>query len=253
MRWKVNTVYTFESRIRYSEVGEDRLLTVPSLIDYFQDCSTFQSEDLGMGLDHLKAEKMAWFVLFWQLNIYRRPKLAEKVRTGPSPYAMKGFLGYRNFMMETLEGERLVEANSVWSLMNTETMRPCRIPAPMMELYGTNPPFPMEYRDRKISLIKPDGAESAEGSVITVSEQHLDSNHHVNNGQYVRFVMNMIPAGAELANLYVEYRKQARLGDRLVPVCFRKDGNGGTAYVVSLENEADRREIFAAAEMVIKA
>mgnify|MGYP000603361539 CR=1 FL=1 len=34
--------YSFTSRIRYSEIGEDGNLTLPGLINYFQDCSTFQ-------------------------------------------------------------------------------------------------------------------------------------------------------------------------------------------------------------------
>ena len=36
-------MYTFDSRIRYSETDEYSSLTVPALIDYFQDCSSFQS------------------------------------------------------------------------------------------------------------------------------------------------------------------------------------------------------------------
>ncbi len=39
-------MYTFQSRIRYSEVGPDGRLTLESLLDYFQDASTFHSEDL---------------------------------------------------------------------------------------------------------------------------------------------------------------------------------------------------------------
>ncbi len=68
----------------------------------------------------------------------------------------------------------------------------------------------------------------------------------------MRFAMNMLPAGKELSNLYVEYRKQARLGDRLVPVCYRKEEDGKTSYMVSLFNDADMREVVAAAEMVVK-
>ncbi len=30
--------YSFTSRIRYSEIGEDGNLTLPGLINYFQDC-----------------------------------------------------------------------------------------------------------------------------------------------------------------------------------------------------------------------
>ena len=43
-------MYTFESRVRYSEIAEDGLLALPAVIDYMQDCTNFQSEDLGAGL-----------------------------------------------------------------------------------------------------------------------------------------------------------------------------------------------------------
>ena len=35
-------MYSFDSRIRYSETDADGRLTPEKLIDYFQDCSTFQ-------------------------------------------------------------------------------------------------------------------------------------------------------------------------------------------------------------------
>ena len=53
-------MYTFDARIRYSEVDSRRRLTVEKLIDYFQDCTTFQSEDLGVGLDFMTARGIAW-------------------------------------------------------------------------------------------------------------------------------------------------------------------------------------------------
>ena len=37
------TMYTFDSRVRYSEVGIDGNMTLIALLDYFQDCSTFHS------------------------------------------------------------------------------------------------------------------------------------------------------------------------------------------------------------------
>ena len=39
-------MYSFDSFVRYSEVGEDKKLTLDGIINYFQDCSTFQSEEL---------------------------------------------------------------------------------------------------------------------------------------------------------------------------------------------------------------
>lgn len=47
-----------DGRVRFSEIDHTRKITVPSIINYFQDCSTFQSEDIGVGLDVLsKKEK----------------------------------------------------------------------------------------------------------------------------------------------------------------------------------------------------
>ena len=41
-------MYTFDSRIRYSEIDRSGRLSIPAVVDYFQDCSAFQSEELGV-------------------------------------------------------------------------------------------------------------------------------------------------------------------------------------------------------------
>ena len=45
-------MYEFNSRVRYSEIDHHGTLTLPALINYFQDCSTFQSEDV-LSLIHI--------------------------------------------------------------------------------------------------------------------------------------------------------------------------------------------------------
>ena len=42
-------MYSFNSRVRYSEVNSEKELTLPSLLDYLQDCCMFESEDFGVG------------------------------------------------------------------------------------------------------------------------------------------------------------------------------------------------------------
>ncbi len=49
-------MYTFDRRVRYSEIDHHGTMKLPALINYFQDCSTFQSEDIGQGLEVLKRE-----------------------------------------------------------------------------------------------------------------------------------------------------------------------------------------------------
>ena len=47
-------MYSFSTRVRYSEVDSNLTLSFPAIINYFQDCSIFHSEDLGIGIDFLK-------------------------------------------------------------------------------------------------------------------------------------------------------------------------------------------------------
>lgn len=44
--------YEFEGKVRYSEIDHRATMTLPALINYFQDCSTFQSEQL-LSLIHI--------------------------------------------------------------------------------------------------------------------------------------------------------------------------------------------------------
>ena len=46
--------YEFESKVRYSEIDHRGTMTLPALINYFQDCSTFQSEEIGYVMEVLK-------------------------------------------------------------------------------------------------------------------------------------------------------------------------------------------------------
>ena len=99
--------YSFTSRIRYSEIGEDGCLTLPGLINYFQDCSTFQSEAIGEGVAELKKRGCAWVLSAWQIHIRRYPSLGEAVKITTWANGFRGFLGMRNFTLETEEGEML--------------------------------------------------------------------------------------------------------------------------------------------------
>lgn len=213
-------MYSFTSRIRYSETDSFGRLTPEKLIDYFQDCSTFQSEDCEIGVKQMLSRGLAWIIVYWRVELYRMPVLGEEVRIGTLPYEMKGGIGLRNFLMETAYGERLANANSVWTLVDTQTKHPVRIPADIIEKYPLEQKLDMEYDSRKIRL--PDLA-GREKSPIVVQEYHLDTNRHMNNGQYVRIAAGLLSADKEPSVLRIEYRQQAVLGDRITPVIYASD------------------------------
>ena len=53
-------MYSFSSTVRYSECDEHAQLGIVALINYLQDCSTFHTESLGLGISHMAEHHFAW-------------------------------------------------------------------------------------------------------------------------------------------------------------------------------------------------
>lgn len=204
-------IYTFDTRIRFSEVDENEYLKCENFINYFQDCSTFQSEDLGLGLDYLRENRQVWVLTSWQIEIIRYPKLCDRVTVGTMAYDFKSFLGYRNFFMKDENGEMIAKANSIWVLLSTQTGRPVKPSEKQLENYGKEEKLDMNYLSRKIDV--PDNLKKM-GEII-VTESHLDTNHHVNNGQFVKMAVASINGEKRPEGIRVEYKNQAYLSDRI--------------------------------------
>ena len=164
--------YSFTSRIRYSEIGEDGNLTLPGLINYFQDCSTFQSEAIGEGVAELKKRGCAWVLSAWQIHVRRYPSLGEAVKITTWASGFKGFLGMRNFTMETEDGEMLACANSIWSYVNMETGHPVRAPKETTDAYGIDDPI-AEYKQQAHlgDVLHPLRAETENGCFISLNDE----------------------------------------------------------------------------------
>ena len=58
-------MYEYKIRIGFSDCDINKTFTLTSLIDAFQDCSTFQSEDLGVGFDVLTQHNVVWVINYW--------------------------------------------------------------------------------------------------------------------------------------------------------------------------------------------
>lgn len=224
--------YEFHSHVRYSECGEDGRLSLKAVVDYFQDTATFQGEHLGIGVGYLKKQNIAWILTSWQIITDHFPKLAEPVTAQTWAYDFKNFYGLRNLVLLDGEGRKAAWANSVWVLMDMKRMRPVKVPPLLLEKYGSDEPLEMEYAPRKIK--EPETGE--EMTPFAVVKTHLDTNHHVNNGQYIEMARTYLPEKFDLYETRVEYKAQAHLGDLICPKVCTEDG----VVTVSLRNEEGR-------------
>ncbi len=207
-------MYTFNSKVRYTELNHYKGTMDPSgIINYFQDCSTFQSEELGRGLQYLNESNRVWLLNSWQLQMLQPIRLGEQIAVCTWPYDFKGFYGYRNFIMKDEKDTILAVASSIWVYIDTTTGRPTRIPEDCLG-YQIEPPYPMETVTRKIAIPN----DYISNDPITVMKYNIDSYNHVNNGQYIKMAEEYLPMGYRISSMRAEYRMQAVLGDAILPL-----------------------------------
>lgn len=207
-------MYSFKSRVRFSEVDAKQHMTLYSILNYFQDCSIFHSEHIQSGINQLTQEGHAWILSSWQVAVDHCPSLGEEIEVSTWAYGFRGFYGYRNFKIEDSCNRITACANTIWTFMDLRTKSPVRIPEHIQNAYGFEPQLPMENAPRKIKL--PSNGTQCEP--LTVHKFQIDTNQHMNNAQYVLIAQEYLPEQSIITQMRADYRKSAVLNDSIYPV-----------------------------------
>jgi len=206
-------MYSFKSRVRYSECDEKSNMTLLALVNYLQDSVTFQSESLNLGVNHWEDNRAAWVLSYWHIIIERFPKLGEEICISTWAYDFTRFMGYRNFTIKDKDEQGIAYANSLWVYVDTETGKLKRVDEEQKLLYSTKSAYPMETLSRKVEL--PSKMEAKE--TFKVPRFCIDSNQHVNNEKYILMAMEYLSNNSRVKSVRIEYKNAAALGEIIYP------------------------------------
>ncbi len=206
--------FEYDEVVQYSKCNRDAQLTTTALINYCQDVATYQSDSIGVGVYYLMPLHKGWFTISWQIDVLRMPKYLDRITLGTIVYQNRGSLAGRNCYIKDENGDYMVKVDSVWAFADSETGKMCRLLPEVTEAYTLGEPLEMEHCGRKIEV----EAEMEDRPIFTIGPDVLDSNGHVNNGQYVAIAeRRYLPQHFPLARLRVEYKVQLHEGDRVLP------------------------------------
>lgn len=232
-------MFSFDTKVRYSELNEDRIVRPESIVNYLQDCTTFHSDSLGADVDFYMTEKKVWVLNSWQIEIDRQIEANEEIKVCTWPYDYTGAYGHRNFVIKDSEGNDIVKANTLWVFTDLITGRPIKLNEEIAKLYTLEEKLDMTYLDRKIKL--PQGVFGIAYDKVPVRKYFIDSNGHVNNGKYIGCAAEYIPDGFKVERIRAEYKRPAKYGDTLYPMVYTVDnGNNTSSIWVSLNDENEK-------------
>lgn len=232
--------FEYDFYVRYSEVDHRGLMTLPAVVNAFQDCSTFQSEVLGVGMRWLKQEHRGWALIHWHITIDRYPALCEHITVGTFASHFRGVTAQRYFYLRDDNGNFIAKGNSSWVFLNVETGKPARIESRFVDPYGTHEPLTMPSESRRVAL--PKSVEFRDSVIIRRGQ--IDTNEHVNNAEYVQMALEQLDREVDPHALRVDYRHAAVLGDIVRPGIGRNEEGH---LVITLDDGSDT--LFAAVEL----
>ena len=177
-------------------------------------------------------QNMAQLLAFRQVEIIRAPEYKEELTVTTSVYGMKPMFGFRNTFIYDAEGKPCYKTWSMGAFVDLANGKLKRVDDATIASMTLEPQLEMNYRDRRIILPK-EGGEVLEP--IRVLRSDIDYNKHMNNANYVRMAMELLPDDFVVEGLRVEYRVAAKLGDMLVPTIYRIDDG----IIVALSVGAD--------------
>ena len=73
-------MYTYEINAGYSIMDETLHMTIPAMLNCFQDAAIFEAENSKITVEYLYNRNIAWLLNSWQIVIDRRPRLNERIK-----------------------------------------------------------------------------------------------------------------------------------------------------------------------------
>ena len=177
-------------------------------------------------------QNMAQLLATRQVEILRVPEFKESLTVTTSVYGMKPMFGFRNTFIYDSEGKPCYRTWSMGAFVDKTAGKLKRVDDATIASMTLEPQLEMNYKDRRIMLPK-EGGETLDP--IKVLRADIDYNKHVNNANYVRMAMELLPENFKVQGLRVEYRVAAKLGDVLIPTIYKIEGG----FIISLSVGSD--------------
>lgn len=222
-------------RIAYSDTDMMRRLRLSRLFTLLQEAATDHAAILGAGREKTLDRGILWIVTLQQAILHRMPVYDEPVKIVTWPGKPRHLLFPRWYRVEDSRGDALIEASSLWALMDADTRKAvfpeqCGIAVPGMQT-GLESALPRP----------PQAPQMNETSTFTVPYSYVDQNGHMNNTRYFDLAEDRMPDALRtraLSRVCTEYSREARLDE---PITLKSEANGDTFL---LAGECEGQKLF---------
>ena len=230
-------MYTLNYKVTTSCCDSEGKLKLYSALQMMQDCSEMWIDSEPTARKFFTDNNMTQLLATRQVEVLRVPRYKEDLTVTTSIYEVMPMYGFRNTFIRDAQGQPCYRTWSMGAFVDLSTGKLARIADDAIASLKLDPKQEMNYRGRRIILPKQDGTAI---EPVSVMRADIDYNRHMNNANYVRIAMELLPEGFEVRDMRVEYRIAAKLGDLLSPTLYPIGGG----YIVALAIDGEPSAII---------
>lgn len=203
-------------RVRYSEIGQNGLATLPALADYMQDAAGWGAKRLALAYDDTVDRGVAWVLARMAIIVRHYPANGETITIETWPSGFSHRMASRDFRLIDESGAVCAVAQSFWALFDLQARRAARWPDWLIARLP-DPPGPKLIEVSQRPAHPP--ADMTMTDHITARASDLDIYGHVNNVRLMQWVLATSgpdkTADFQPASFDMQFRTECRLHDRV--------------------------------------
>ena len=228
-------IFTYEYKIRYTDVGSNNKLTLKALVATLQQAAISHSEEAGYGVSTIDKTHLAWLLLDWKVQVISYPNSNEALTVKTWPRVFDKLYSYRDFEVFDSNNTLIAIASSKWFAIDTENKKIKKLTKEITEAYGepvTKSVFENAFDER---------IKAPESSKLNfnykVQRRDIDTNGHVNNLNYIDFALETLDEDIYNNNIFhnleVIYKKEIKTYEKInCYYSFENDKN-----IITIKNE----------------
>ena len=209
---KVKCSLTLDMRVMPSMCDRNSRMSIPAMLDMFQDMAGIHADSVGIGALELEEQGLFWVVSKTRIKVNSHPLVQEMLESTTWIQPAEKVSCERDWEI-TQNGEQVAYVRSVWAALRRDDFRPGR-----MESF---------YPDSDFELAPPDDipftrmSKSFEDADLLgeykVRSVDIDRGGHMNNVNYVRAMLGCF-SSAQIAEMDIK-----ELDMQFIQQCYEGD------------------------------
>ena len=186
-------MYTLNYKVTTSTCDSEGKLKLYSALQMMQDCSEMWIDSEPTARKFFNDNNMTQLLATRQVEVVRVPRFKEDLTVTTSIYEVLPMYGFRNTFIRDAQGLPCYRTWSMGAFVDLATGKLARLSEDAIASLTLEAKQEMNYCGRRIILPKQDGTVL---EPVTVMRADIDYNRHMNNANYVRIAMELLPAAA---------------------------------------------------------